>query len=82
MATITTVPTDYMGRPIGKRVTHHVDDGSVDRSRPAGRSVTAIMDWVGYDPDRAKAALVREHALANPRQSLIDQLDQRMKEIG
>ena len=33
---------------------------------PNGDDITVLFDWVGYDPDRAKAAMVAEHERRTP----------------
>lgn len=75
MGTITTQHTDWMGRPIASAKTRQrVVQGEDASSVPDG-SVTEVREWVGYDPDRAKAALVSEHARPEPRKTLIDALE-------
>lgn len=76
VGTVTYTPSDYMGQPIGESVTVHEHDGSVeDASSVPDGTVAQVLEWVGYDPDRAKAALVSEHAKREPRKTLIDAVE-------
>jgi hypothetical protein len=54
----------------------------VDRAPVPEGSIAAVMAWVGYDPDRAKAALARELAKPddNRRSSLVKRLTSRLGE--
>lgn len=38
-------------------------------------TITEVLDWVGDDPERARAALDAEYASSNPRSTLITQLE-------
>jgi hypothetical protein len=76
MGTITATPTDFTGQPIGPTRTIAVETGTPDLEMPPMKtSIPKLVAWVGYDPERAKAVLVREHAGANPRTTLIDELE-------
>jgi hypothetical protein len=83
MASQTFTPVDYMGQPVGKSVIVAVAEEGIDESLPPKKtSVPKLLEWVGYDPDRAKAALVREHSASQPRSTLIEALEERLKEIS
>jgi len=79
---VTTQRTDWMGRPTGPaRTRQRVVQGQDTSEVPEG-TVADVTEWVGYDPDRAKAALVREHGQPDPRNTLIDALERIVKENG
>lgn len=42
---------------------------------PPSGTITAVLDWVGDDPERALAAMEAELDSARPRQTLLDRLD-------
>lgn len=77
--TRTYVPTDLFGKPIGKPVQRTSHDQPDDSAVPEG-SIAVVRKWVGYDPDRAKAALLHEHASDRPRKGLVEALDPIVKE--
>lgn len=41
---------------------------------PNGDDITVLFDWVGYDPDRAKAAMVAEHDREHIRSEVLENL--------
>lgn len=76
----TVTPTDFMGRPVGPSRTRALVDGHRDDSEVPRGTIADVTGWVGYDPDRAKAALVTEHAKSVPRPGLIAALERVLKE--
>lgn len=80
MGTVTSYPADWMGRPIGPKHTRKRIVGGEDASEVPDGPVAKVTEWVGYDPDRAKAALVKEHAKPDPRNTLISALEGVLKE--
>lgn len=74
--------TDYMGQPIGPWVeVHEVIEGLDDEVVPDG-SIKEVLEWVKYDPDRAKAAITAELSRDHEQQrtSLLSDLQARLKE--
>ena len=77
---MTAVATDYMGRPVGKPRRFPPAAASKDDEPVPEGSIADVREWVGYDPERAKAALVREHAADRPRTGLLEALERIVKE--
>lgn len=73
-------PVDEFGKQAGKAVTVHTDDGRDDASAVPEGSISKVREWVGYDPNRAKAALLVEHARDEPRKGLLEALEPLVKE--
>jgi hypothetical protein len=48
---------------------------------PDGTAVV-VLDWAGRDPDRLQAALAKEQAKANPRSTLIRDLERTLAAVG
>lgn len=44
---------------------------------PEDGTVDDVVAWVGYDPERAKAAITAEHGRDKPRTTLLEQLSER-----
>lgn len=80
MGTASFTPVDEFGEPLAKTEHVHIEDGQDDASEVPEGSVALVKKWVGYDPGRAKAALLREHARAEPRTTLIEALEHLVKE--
>lgn len=59
-------------RPVVRR---RVDDTPPP---PEGSPPDAVLRWVGYDPDRAKAVIVAEHSRGTPDRDLIEALYERI----
>jgi len=77
-------PVDpFTGRPLGQARTipetrrSRVDRDGFDRSPIPDGDPETVLAWVGYDPDRAKAALVAEHSRGNPNTDLLRRLQER-----
>ena len=45
---------------------------------PETAAPAAVLAWVGYDPDRAKAVIVAEHSRGTPDRDLIEALYERI----
>lgn len=44
---------------------------------PERGTIEQVLSWVGYDPDRAKAATAAEHGRDKPRKTLLAELSER-----
>jgi len=49
----------------------------IDAYDVPGGTVQDVLDWVGIDPDRARAALIKEQESGDPRSSLVTKLEAR-----
>jgi hypothetical protein len=58
----------------------HTDDGRDDPDSVPDGPIADVRKWVGYDPNRAKAALLVEHARDEPRKGLLEALEPLVKE--
>jgi hypothetical protein len=72
-------PTDKNGRPIGPSrpvEVNHADRIDAVAMAVPDDSIPTVLDWVGYDPERAKAAITAELARDrdSQRTSLIEKL--------
>lgn len=73
----------FTGRPLGAARTifparrSPVDRDGFDRSPVPDADPDTVLAWVGYDPDRAKAALVAEHSRDHPNTDLLRRLQER-----
>lgn len=81
--TYTATPTDGAGNPIGRTrpvQVHHSDYLDADTQSVPEGSIPTVLDWVGYDPERAKAAMTAELARDrdDQRKTLIEKLQQRL----
>lgn len=75
MRAISVTPTDPLtGRRLGPTRTHRL--GADETPVPDGPP-DAVLAWVGYDPDRAKAATVAEYDRDHPRENLLRELNER-----
>lgn len=55
-----------------------VDPDGIDRSPvPSSDDPATVLAWVGYDPDRAKAALVAELSRDHPNTDLLARIQER-----
>lgn len=55
-----------------------VDPDGIDRSPvPSSEDPDTVLAWVGYDPDRAKAAVVAELSRDHPNTDLLARLQER-----
>lgn len=74
--------TDILGNVVGEWTEVHAVPHNVDTDRVPDASIVKVLDWVGYDPDRAKAAITaelsRDHA--KQRKGLLEELQARLKE--
>ncbi len=71
---ISVTPTEFLtGRPIGPTRTHRLGTDET----PVPDDAAAVLAWVGYDPDRAKAAIVAEYDRDHPRENLLRELNER-----
>jgi hypothetical protein len=77
---LSATPTDWAGRPLGKTRTFSRRSGQADLEEVPEGSIAVVREWVGYDPERAKAALLREHAADKPRSGLVEALERIVKE--
>lgn len=81
---IRTQPTDFTGNRHGTaRTRAHVvplqlpsePNGRIHvDTMPGGDDIAALTEWVGYDPSRAKAAMVAEHDREHIRPEVISHL--------
>jgi hypothetical protein len=84
VAELRRTPVDFGGKKIGPSRTRVVDRPLVLPNRPTGRTdlepmpdgadIRALVDWVGYDPQRVKAAVVAELDRDPVRTEVIDEL--------
>lgn len=70
---------DPIVRPGGPRARPAPEPGPVAEPEPYPErgTVEDVLAWVGYDPDRAKAATVAEHGRDKPRKTLLAELSER-----
>lgn len=80
--TVSLTPVDpFTGRPLGPTRTFATRTAEAaarnDEHDPIPTEPDALMAWVGYDPDRAKAAIVAEADRDQPRDDLLRRLTER-----
>lgn len=51
-----------------------------DSPYPEGGTPEDVLAWVGYDPDRAKVAIVAEHGRGTQRPQLLEELTERTRD--
>lgn len=79
----TTFPTDWNGKAIGPARAVGFVPLAPGSEVPTG-SIPAVLEWVGYDPVRARQAITAEYAKPVPdqRKSLITKLERALNTEG